>query len=215
MQKINSDNRLVHIIFMAGLLFCFMQNCAMELQEQNQDSRQTELSVSYIYYPSGYIALVGHAEIEIDRNSWNMHMYKSSKPLQDMIEKSTADGMPFLRFVFYVKPDQMEIIKKSIADSEVSRVSCSMGALTPLHEAGICNVPLPIRVSPLTSAAYLASSKKMGLNNVAKIEYYGNPSLKKSIAKMLVGASTEAWMIYCWLFKIPSDFLHIHHRARL
>jgi hypothetical protein len=45
------------------------------------------------------------------------------------------------------------------------------------------------------TAAYLASGKKLGLNRVSKIEYYGNPSLKNSVVKMLQGSLNEVGFI--------------------
>jgi hypothetical protein len=173
---------LVTALLFVGISLHAMDDYHLDLMEKNLIERN-DSSVSYIYYPKI------HAEIEVEGTAYD-RVGARSRPLQDMIEKSTSDGHPFLRFVFKTKPEQVENIKKYIDEGSWG-ISCAMRALEPLEKAGICSVPFPISFSPLWSAAYLASGKKLGLNNVSKIEYYGNPSMLKSILKMLPGASYE------------------------
>jgi hypothetical protein len=182
-------------LLLAGLALCFLQSQAM-----NQDAAVAEATVSYIYYPSQVTLVgVGHAELEVKGCSWmlfsNSGSGKSSKPLSAMIDKSTRDGLPFLRFVFQVTPEDAAIVEKAIAETEGSRISCSVGALSPLTEAGVCSIPAPLTISPLLSAAYLMACKTAGINNIKKIEYYGNPSMTNSALKMLSGVANEAFLI--------------------
>jgi hypothetical protein len=179
-------------LFLVWLLFSVVHSNAME----RNHGLNTPNSVSFIYYPSGRECPNGHAELEIEGDSWTLltDQHYGKKCLQDMIGKSTQDGWPFFRFLLNAEQSQIEKMRDIIAQKRAA-YNCSRAALAPLAEAGICSVPLLFNASPLLAAAYLMAGQKLGLNNVQKIEYYGNPSMKQSIAKMLVGASIEVGMV--------------------
>lgn len=149
-------------------------------------------SVSFIYYPTSRDG-VGHAELEVAGDSWDVFMgYANGRPLHDMIDKSTNDGYgyPFLRFLFKAEPHQIQKVQDMIKEKSVE-CTCSRTVLAYLAEAGVCTVPLPFSISPLLSAAYLTAGRRLKLNNIQKIEYYGGPSKRKNIVKMLPGVACE------------------------
>lgn len=160
---------------------------------------QSENSVSFIYYPAAREYPKGHAELEIAGTSWNKIDFKhyEKKQLRNMIAKSTEDGFPFFRFLFKAESGQIRKIQDFVETKDTLEFICSRIVLAPLHEAGVCSVPMPFSISPLLTAAYLTTGKKLGLNNVQKIEYYGNPSLKQSLVKIVPGVLTESAILAC------------------
>jgi hypothetical protein len=179
-------------LFLAVLLVLSgMQNHAMEENAAVPKSP----SVSLIYYPSVGVLLPGHVELEVEGLSWTLvPAFNRSKLLADMIEHSTKDGKPFFRFVLEANSEQMQTIQKSMS-TKISKITCGRGALYPLEQANVCSVPSPLNLSPLLTAAYLMGAKKLGRNNVVNVEYYGNPSLKESVMKMLPGTIYEIMLI--------------------
>lgn len=158
------------------------------------DEYKKPQSVSFIYYPTGRNAPpMGHAELEVNGSSWTLlgDTTYGKRPLNKLIAKAGDTGMPFFRYIFDVNFDQIKEVKKHIYKNKWA-ISCSQAALYPLEKAEICWVPFPLNVSPLLTAAYLKSGKELHLNNVKQIEYYGNPSLIKSILKMLPGIAIES-----------------------
>jgi hypothetical protein len=157
--------------------------------EGDLEAANSGKSVSFIYYPSAYKG-IGHAEVEVNGDSWCLIGGGPSRNLNEMINKSTSDGMPFFRFVF--KADSGQIQKVAEIIPSMNNVTfCSRAALAPLGRARICSVPLPFNASPLLAASYLAIGKKLGLNNVNSIQYYGNPSCIESASKMMPGVLLE------------------------
>jgi hypothetical protein len=151
-------------------------------------------SVSFIYYPASEF-ITGHAELEVNGNSRSLHSLYFPKELSTMIDKSQKDGMPFFRFVFKANDDQIQTVARSLSVGR-SVWPCSRAVLTVLDRAKICSVPSPFNLTPLLAASYLITGKGLGLNNVSRIEYYGNPSLIKSIAKIVPGVVMESCVIY-------------------
>lgn len=170
-------------------IFLIIISCHSMEQDHQLDTH----SVSFVYYPTGRDFPLGHAEVEVDGNSWTLVTDRSygSRPLKEMIDKSTDDGFPFFRFILEAEQQQIEKLKKSIEHKRWA-INCTRAALRPLSEANICSVPLPFNISPLLTGLYLATGKKLKLNGVRRIEYYGNPSLKESCIKMCLGSIYEA-----------------------
>ena len=176
--------------------------------ERELEANAPSCSLSFIYYPSTSLDVdAGHAELEVEGESWNFIDSCSKKSLRNMINKATQDGFPFVRFVLKAEPNQIckiqGIIKgpgQGIIKENVPEYSCSRGALAPLAEAGVCMVPLPFNISPLLSAAYLIAGRGLRLNNVQKIEYYGNPYMHENIKKMIPGVVGEVVLIGAAVF---------------
>lgn len=179
-------------LLLASLLFCVLQCQAMK------EDTVGASEISFIYYPSKNLSIktTGHAKLEVNGCIWTMlgDPAKSRSSLQNRIDKSTSNGRPFFRFVFQVTPDQMAIIEKAITNGG-SCISCSAGALAPLTEADACTIPAPVTISPLVSAVYLSAVKMAGINNIKRIEYYGNPSMIKNAFKMVPGVATETFLV--------------------
>ena len=188
--KVIMKQFLSHTVLALGLIvFCRPIHAMQQAPQEDQSSKND--SVSYIYYPTCTAFPIGHADFEVNGMARSSYLgHTSSCNMTDMIQKSKNDGLPFFRFSFKAEPNQVGIIKKSLAE-ERFHASCSTGALYPLHNAQVCFVPMPFTMSPLASAAYLTAGKKLGLNNVQSITYYGNPSLRKSVRKMLPGFTVE------------------------
>lgn len=143
-------------------------------------------SLSFVYYPTSSLG-IGHAELEMNDMLWDGSKRRS---FPDAIRSSTYNR-PFFRFVFNPPAVCMQDMQRHIKDSFFS-LTCSRTALHPLAQTGVCSVPFAISVSPLYTALYLKAGSMLGLNNVKRIEYYGNPSLTDSVSKMLPGAFMEA-----------------------
>ncbi len=168
-------------------------------------------SLSWIYYinqPGNF----SHTELEIDGTAWTL-LCKwcdecKSKPLESMIQKSkNGKGWPFFRFVLKATPKQTQEIKNIIDEKKGAfGLTCAFGALYPLSQVGVCNVPMPIKAFPTFSALYLLVGKKLALNNVSEIKYYGGQSLKKDIYRTHKGPLRECIILalFCYMFWLGS-----------
>lgn len=181
---------------MARYLFLIAALCLGNLDTWAMiDAPDMASSCSIVYYPSGDPCFMGHTELELEGHSLNMiDGDPLITPFTRLVAKSMNNGQPFYRFVFDASDDQRERAWEAACDA-IYLGTCSSKALYPLSVAGVCSVPFPIAISPLTSALYLIGSKQLGMNNIKKIEYYGNPSLMQSVIKMLPGVSFEAGLI--------------------
>jgi len=148
-------------------------------------------TVSFIYYPSQRENPVfGHAELEIDGKSWTLLNGRSSvKSLSNMITSSlSGHGSPFFRVILSMTPDQLRDLRDK---TKSTQGTCSMGVLKTLSNHGKYEVPLPIAASPLLSFSYLVVAKTLGSRRIRKIEFYGEQSVMKNLAKSIKGAVFE------------------------
>lgn len=178
------------------LVWVFLSSLYASAMDQNHEI-DIHHSVAFIYYPSAREYPKGHAELEIEGISFNkigIGRYEK-KQLRNMIAKSTEDGFPFFRFLIKVDSDEIRKVQYCAEQEYSMEFICSRIALAPLRAAGLCSVPLPFSMSPLLTAAYLTAGKKMGLNNVQNIEYYGNPSLKQNLIKIVPGMLIETTVL--------------------
>ena len=168
------------------------------LQAMNeQQPTNTERSVSLLYYPSITCrGGTGHVKLEINGMAYNrtgifpapfpapeLH----DRPLKTLIHKAThVGGKPFFRFVFDVDTIDTTTIPRLLDYIKIKPSfydgTCSYGAASPLRKTGICSIPAPLSIFPLTTASYLVMSNKFGLEDkIKKIEYYGDPSPLKNL----------------------------------
>lgn len=114
--------------------------------------------------------------------------------LSDMIDKAKyPSGDPFFCFILKASQHQLRKLKNSKLLDRLDL--CTGQTLNPLDDAGITTVPLPIKLSPLSSALFLACSKVTGRNNVKKIKYFGSESKAMDCMKMGPGLLSECTAI--------------------
>lgn len=162
---------------------------------------QPENSLSFIYYPTGRRVPLGHAGLEVAGDVWQLleeGKFKS-RPLRKSIISATSYGKPFFRFVLSADTEQLQEVKQCIQKNQWL-MNCTTAALYPLAKAGICTVPLPLSIFPVYTALYLKAGAMLGLNNVERIEYYGNPSFKESLIKIAPGIIVENVPLICALW---------------
>jgi hypothetical protein len=156
--------------------------------------------VSYIYYPSQReCPLLGHAELEIEGDSWTLMGGESKvKSLSKMINSSqSGHGFPFFRFNISVTPDQLrELREKNMA----TWGTCSMGVLKTLSNHGNYEVPFPVTLFPFTSSMYLATAKMLGSRRINKIEFYREKNEMNSLAKSAAGVTLESFAVWALLY---------------
>ena len=117
---------------------------------------------SYIYYPGQHEMPVGHAGFAFD-DAVDCEVNQDTKSLREIIEKKRRKKMlSFFRFTFDVNSHEFEKIGKIIRTPEyILQDNCSVRALKPLVDAGVCSVPFSVSMSPLLTAAYLTYGKKL------------------------------------------------------
>ncbi|MGB8468316.1 MAG: hypothetical protein WCE21_04885 [Candidatus Babeliales bacterium] len=178
---------LLFLCIVETLLLGMEQGTLQRIQDPVPDT-----TVSFVYYPTTHEVPLGHAELEVEGNFWTLvtgHSY-GKRSAKDAIAKTQNNGLPFFRFILKADAEQIRIIKESIHE-ERCMIICSRAALHPLGQAGVCSVPFPINISPLATATYLKIGTLCKLNNVQKIEYYGNRSTATRVKNMLLGPTFE------------------------
>jgi len=178
------------------LLFMILIVWAMQINAMDPGyglDQNIPQSVSYIYYPAQQCLPFGHAGFAFGEYI-DFELNQNTTSLKRAIEKTTKkNGYPFFQFTFDVTSDEFEKMGKIIRTLDyIFQDNCSVRASKPLIDGGICNIPFPVRISPMLTAAYLASGKQLRSNRVSEIKFYGNPSMIKNIATMAPGITLES-----------------------
>jgi hypothetical protein len=170
------------------------------LNEEFYEKSKIHGLVSYIYYPSqNQVPILGHAELEIEGCSYsfvNPYRFKIKTLSQMIYSSEQKGGFPFFRFHLSVTPNQLLDIKEN--NLKKLGLLCSTGVAKSLSRHGKYTIPLPFTWSPLLSAIYLTSAKKLGSQRVSQIEFHRGKSFI-SISKGITGVVYESWIIYSLL----------------
>lgn len=190
----------------------FHQKKLLLNEEFNTQARIQGL-VSLIYYPSQQeVSFLGHAELEVEGQSWTLMLYPNAKPLAKMIRSSlSGTGYPFFRFDISVTPNQLQELRKNVMTTKGP--FCAIGALKALSRYGDYSVPFPVSLFPLASAAYLTVAKALGSRRIGQIQFYGDQNCPMmNLAKGLPGVIVEACFIFAatnLVFRRACDILNL------
>lgn len=198
-----------------------------QLNNEFHDHGRIQGLVSYIYYPQSKKPLYGHVKLEVEGKAWALvdHDFKAEViasaqstgadhrpqgersgnlndvvPLTKLIRSSSSYGLPFLRFHITVTPKQLSALRENIGKKK--SVSCSRGALQALSKHGEYTVPLPLTLTPLSSAIYLTTASNLGSRRINKINFIRNKNLTKSIAKCMPAIVIEIFVIAFIVYSI-------------
>ena len=189
-----------HILFTLALSMLPMT--ALHAMEQQP---KVANSVSLICYPA-------HVKLEINGMAYNRTGTGVSfllpagpdRSLNELIAMANSGGKPFVRFVFDVDDAIVSRLLEYMKVRPAFYATCSFGATHPLRNEGICSIPAPLSISPLITANYLAMGKKVRLDKIKKIEYYGHPSLKNDV---IIMTSTFSELFFMFEFAYASGVI--------
>lgn len=167
-----------------------------EVNEEFRLNAKIKGLVSYIYYPAQRGgAPMGHAELEIEGNSWTLFCKNSFRPLECMVWVSRFRLFPFFRFPMTVTPQELKTLRDYVPQMTPS-ISCSYSVSKCLSKSIGYNIPFPCSLFPLPSAIYLKAAKMLGSKKIEKIELYGNHDrIGQSVINCLPAVLSEIFVV--------------------